>query len=408
MSSPLFSVGTSRGGTTFFARIMSLNDEVKMASDPFLPLFRSYRTAVLRRDIDEKFDESQPLNDYYFSQKQIEMMHVLCDADLETDLPDGEFDRLIPRIAARMGLAAKEAAEHVGDLRGTNYLELLQSGLKLLEKTYAAEESKFVGFNDNWAIEFLPALLRSFPEARGIVIVRDPRAAMASAMKLRVNDPSKAKKVPLMYSFAHHWRKHASFTFDLMNREEFVGRLMVVKYEDVVSDPEGSIRSVCDYLDVAYDPGMLVTDRFRPIKDGKWNGHSNFDAPSKGIYTNSISAWKSFLSDGGIELIEYVCGPEMNLHSYEMTIYNGGEPSDAVMDFLVEDDAKAIGWRNEHKDWVEELAQEKSRKELLFRGLDQVTSQDIEENYLFASVYKACRAHKENRLYNAEQTEAIA
>ena len=52
MIAPLFSCGTSRGGTTFFARMLSLNAEIAMASDPFLPLFRSFRTAVVWDQID--------------------------------------------------------------------------------------------------------------------------------------------------------------------------------------------------------------------------------------------------------------------------------------------------------------------------------------------------------------------
>jgi hypothetical protein len=39
----LFALGTARGGTTFFARMMGLNQQVEMASDPFLPVYRQFR-----------------------------------------------------------------------------------------------------------------------------------------------------------------------------------------------------------------------------------------------------------------------------------------------------------------------------------------------------------------------------
>ncbi len=404
MSTPLFSVGTSRGGTTFFARIMSLNSNVRMASDPFLPLFRSYRTAVLRRDVDAAFDEAQPLNDYYFSATQITMMKAIANAELATALPVGEFERLIPRLRARMGLAATEVVDHLDNLNGVTYQELFHSGMQLLENAYGAKDVSWVGFNDNWAVEFLPALLRAFPGSKGIIIVRDPRAAMASAMKLRVNDPSKAKKVPLMYSFAHHWRKHAAFAYDLLQRPEFSGRLKTVRYEDVVTDPEQSVRNVCEYLGVEFNPAMLDTQKFRPLKGAKWDGHSNFDAPAKGIYTNSISAWKSFLSEGAVQMIEYVCGPEMSLHKYELTS-DASRCGDAVTKFLRKDDANAIGWRNEHQDWETELELERSRRDMLLVNDKEFSDFDIEQNYLFASVFEACRAHRGHQLYNAVQME---
>ena len=53
MTLPLFSCGTARGGTTFFTRILSVNKQVKMASDPLLPLFRAFRNEVVLNKIDK-------------------------------------------------------------------------------------------------------------------------------------------------------------------------------------------------------------------------------------------------------------------------------------------------------------------------------------------------------------------
>ena len=55
MPLPLFSCGTSRGGTTFFTRILSVNKQVKMASDPLLPLFRAFRNEVVLNKIEKPF-----------------------------------------------------------------------------------------------------------------------------------------------------------------------------------------------------------------------------------------------------------------------------------------------------------------------------------------------------------------
>ena len=62
----LFALGTARGGTTFFTRMMGLNQQVEMASDPFLPVYRQFRNHAMKNISELEFDVSQPLSDHYF------------------------------------------------------------------------------------------------------------------------------------------------------------------------------------------------------------------------------------------------------------------------------------------------------------------------------------------------------
>ncbi|KKU14072.1 MAG: hypothetical protein UX17_C0002G0005 [Parcubacteria group bacterium GW2011_GWC2_45_7] len=389
MSNPLFSVGTSRGGTTFFARMLSINVEVKMASDPFLPLFRSFRTAVLQNKIDPGFSVAQPLNDYYFSDDKIAMMKAIQCSDLRFSLPSGELERLVPELSARMSLAAQEVTPFLKELQGATYEQLFASGLHILEKAYGAESAAWVGFNDNWVIEFLPILARAFPNSKCIIVIRDPRAAMASSLKLRERDPSKAGKVPLMYSFARHWRKHAAFAHMLTQDPALHGRIYLLRYEDLASDPARIIKELCVFLGVDYDEAMLDTDKFRPLKGTEWKVHSNFKVPEKGVYTESIEAWKEYLPKGTVEFIEFVCDPEMRLFGYETKEYQGGLPTEAVMSFLKEDDARAVGWRNNYDTWETEYERELLRKKILTPSHTDISLSDKEKNFLFKQVYDA-------------------
>ena len=395
MIAPLFSCGTSRGGTTFFARMLSLNAEIAMASDPFLPLFRSFRTAVVWDQIDPNFNASLPLGDYYFSPEGIRIMRTLQRSNLDVRLPHGEWEKLLPSLEARMTLAARELTTHLARLGGETYQEIFDSGLALLQHAYGATRG-WVGFNDNWVIEFFPQLSRAFPEAKLLVLIRDPRAAVASALKLRDNDSSKASKVPLMYSFAHHWRKHVANTYMMMQDLSLSSRLRIIRYEDLVSDPVKELQELCDFLGVAYEPAMLDTDQFRPVAGDLWEGHSNFSVPQKGIYTESVDAWRAYLPRGTVEFIEFVCDPEMRLFEYVPEAYDGGFPTSAVMEFMQTDDRRAIGWRNQHERWDVECGRELTRKQALVNSDDLFGQQAIEELFLFREVYEGARAHFQN------------
>lgn len=390
MIRPLFSVGTSRGGTTFFARMVSINQAAKMASDPFLPLFRSFRTSLLRAVLDVGFDGNEPLGDPYFTARGIATLDAIQRGDLGLAIPNGEWETLRPAIGARMALAAAEGIPFLGDLQGATYRDAFASGLDVLARAYGASAG-WVGFNDNWVIEFLPLLARAFPDARCCILIRDPRAAMASSMKLRDNDPTKAAKVPLMYSFAHHWRKHAAFAWMLQRSPELAGRLIVIRYEDLVAHPEAELARLCAFLGNAYDPIMLDTTRFRPLRSGAWQGHSNFQVPDVGIYTESVAAWRSYLSRGTVEWIEFICDPEMRLFGYAPEVYAGGMPTPAIMEFFLADDARAIGWRNAHARWDIELARELMRKHSLSLSSERISEEAIRESFLFPDLYEALK-----------------
>lgn len=385
MTKAIFSTGTARSGTTFFARILSVNEQVKITNDPFLPIFRSFRTEILRQSVAPDFNAALPLDDYYFSEAKILLMKAIQHGNLNLKFPEEQRPVLDAQLKARVPLGAKELVPFIGELKGDTYFELFQNGLGLLKKAHNVDNIDWCGFNDNWVIEFFPLLAQAFPEAHFIVIVRDPRATMASSMQLRAKEP---EMVPLIYSFAHHWRKHVAFSRVLTSHPLLKDRLTVIRYEDLVSQPEKVVGDLCAKLDVHFDTSMLDTEKFRPFRGDKWTPWSNFKVPEKGIYTNSITSWRDNLSPGIIEFIEFICDPEMRLVGYSPEIYSGGLPTSEVMKFLKEDDQIAIGWRGIHESWDVEHGHELFRKQAIKLGQELLSIEKIENYFLFPSVYQ--------------------
>ncbi len=385
MARPLFSFGISRGGTTFFARILSVNRNVKVASDPFLPLFREFRNQIMKLYVDPKFDSNLPLDDYYYSSIKLQTLDLIQSVGMDLKVAPQAKPALKAALTDRMNLAAKEIAPFAQRMDGHSFRDFFQSGLDLMAEVYGAAKTKWIGSNDNWVIEFLPHLAEAFPSARFIVVIRDPRASMASSLKLRPTDPH---LVPLMYSFARHWRKHAAFAWKWKNTPALKNRIFFLRYEDLVSSPQHWAEALCSFLEVDFDPLMMEPSHFRPLEGKKWAAYSHFDISSNKIYTDAIAIWKTFLDPKTIEFIEFVCGPEMQLWGYENQVYQSGE-SPSSLDFMKEDDRLALGWRGKHASWEEEYVHELKRRALLANDVP-MPAQDTVEHFLFSEICEAC------------------
>ena len=159
MSKLLFVTGTARGGTTFLTRILSMNDRIKVASDPFLPVFRSLRTAIMHKYIDPHFNPDLPLSDYYYSDHR-NCLQQIQKAGLDIEISGQELDKVRSQVAERMKLAEKGGLGYLDLLTGKTYFETIKSSFLMLEKMFNCSGIPWCGFKDLWITEFFPLLAR--------------------------------------------------------------------------------------------------------------------------------------------------------------------------------------------------------------------------------------------------------
>jgi hypothetical protein len=389
MSSPLFSFGTSRGGTTFFARILSNSNDVNMASDPFMPIYRGIRNGAMSTIIDD-FDTKKPLEDYYFNKEGLIKKNAISSFDLNNAYPADNLETLKEQLKDRVKLAAPELSNHIHMIGGSNYKDIFDSAINVLTNTYG-KDTKWIGSNDNWVIEFLPHLAKSYPKAKFIIIIRDPRGAFASSRKVKEVNP---KVVPLAFSFIRHVRKHMDYAMHYKKDKELSKRIFLLRYEDLVSEPAALISRLCEFLEITYSDNMLDTDKFRPISGNKWEKNSQFNVPDVGIYTQSAEGWKNRLDKNLIELVEFICGPEMRYFGYE-TLYNKGcSISQRIFDFLEKDANEVLGWQNQYGGWLNEISNELLRNQILRLNTESTSLDLIESNYMFPSVHELLSSNK--------------
>jgi len=121
-------------------------------------------------------------------------------------------------------------------------------------------------------VQHLPALARLFPAARFIHVVRDGRDCAASFHRRWRRDPRLT---------VYRWKKVVAIG-RRQGRELGEARYREIRYEDLTAAPEASLRALCAFLALPFDP--VVLESARPYladadggacnQGGAWLAHS--------------------------------------------------------------------------------------------------------------------------------------
>ena len=154
----------------------------------------------------------------------------------------------------------------------------------------------------------IPTLLRLFPDAQIVHLVRDPRAVVASLLQVDWFDD--ADSVPhtaaLWVQAEHELRKWGRrLPADSYHR---------LRFEDLTADPRGELGRLTDFLAAPFAEQMLdhhsaATDLVARRK--VW--HDRVRGP---IDTTRVDAWRTALDPRDVGLIELGAGPAMRRNGY--------------------------------------------------------------------------------------------
>jgi hypothetical protein len=374
------------------ALLLSAHREVMVASDPYLTLFRSLRSAIIRAQPPGSglaFDPASPLQDYYFTDERVAIMDAIQRSGLDVPFDPEEWETFLERSIARGGVMAPDLAAHFEQLRGRDYREVFDHACRLVASVRGAADRRWVGFKDVWIIEFFGAIARTFPDARFVVVLRDPRAIIASMMA--IDDPA---QVAHALSYARHWRKHVAFIEHYRQEPHIAHRLHVLSLEDLVTDPEGRVRGLCAFLDIAFDPGMLDSRNYFDYGKGAvWAGNSSFERTTSGFNRALTERWRQQLDPRIRKLTDVVCGPDMELAGYCPDADTRFDDPD-VLDYLLDTNDVPVNWRSDLGDPQRDYGFELFRRALLARPQSAPPPADqlVRRSFLFPEVYARLRA----------------
>ena len=163
------------------------------------------------------------------------------------------------------------------------------------------------GCKSTFMLHHVDRIFARYPEAKLLLLVRDPRDVAASS-KVSVFNPF------LPIRTARLWARQQRLGISL---SESLGetRLLLQTYEDLISEPERSVTKICSFLDTDFDEGML---RFFETSEARRGGalSESWSNTSRPILSNNSGKYTSGLTPAEILQVEAVAHEEMSELGY--------------------------------------------------------------------------------------------
>lgn len=268
---PIFICGPDRSGTTLIYALL--------ASHPNLSMVR--RTNMWRYFYDRYGELSRPENlERCLSDmtRYNRMRHLLPDRErIRREFRQGE-----PTYGRLFALFHEHNAERAGRTRWG-------------DKSLHTER-------------YVDHVVAEFPDARIIQMVRDPRDRYASVRKRFGRD------TPRLGASAGRWL--LAQYYGHRNHKRYPDNTMFVRFETLASEPEATLRQICEFIQEPYAPEMLTMQGAKRYATS--GGNSSFDRIAPGVIsTKPIGRYRSVLTPHEIAYIQFVCGREMAAFDYE-------------------------------------------------------------------------------------------
>lgn len=157
-------------------------------------------------------------------------------------------------------------------------------------------------------IDHVERVLRSYPAARFLWLVRDPRDVAVSSRN-SVFNPNHP------FYIAALWRKQQYEGWRLQ-RSAVGCSLLRIHYEDLINQPESEIKRICSFLSEDFEPTMLEYHTTQAAKTSSSLSESWKNVASP-IIANNSNKYRNELSAKEICLIERVTGDLMLYLGYQ-------------------------------------------------------------------------------------------
>ncbi|MGH3042434.1 MAG: sulfotransferase family protein [Gaiellaceae bacterium] len=155
---------------------------------------------------------------------------------------------------------------------------------------------------------FIDALMRLFPDAQIVNVIRDPRDCVASL-----------KRMPWWKRSSYYAVSAWADAIDHVGRasRRWPGVVVPLRYERLTADPESELRALCAALGEDYEPAMAEPERVADVavpERKHWHSRTRV-----GPTTERIGRWREGLEPWEVALCETVLAERMTGLGYELT-----------------------------------------------------------------------------------------
>jgi hypothetical protein len=272
---PIFIVGCPRSGTTLLQCMLEAHPEIAIPQETsFLNLSR-FHLLQRKRDpekISHKEFEQMFLQSRHFARLNIPIQHV---QDELASIPDPKWHSVW--IATLRAYQKKRGKKYIGEKTPHHILHI--------------EE-----------------IFRIFPQSKVLLLIRDPRAVVASLLKTDFSPKSTAdcsmQWLTLNASGLHYSQIYPQNIFP-------------IKYENLVSCPKDTLLAICHFLQIPFNNSMLDY-HLQPHLDLNFSVEPWKIGVTHTLYSDSILRWQQELKATDIQSIETRCGTLMRLWGYPL------------------------------------------------------------------------------------------
>ncbi len=285
----IFIVGNSRSGTTMLMRVFNRNQQVH---------------AINETHFFERLWEPSDSERYLSREEAEELLMKLISRQR-----DGFFAE--PNEAYRAECHSLAQSLHVLDLSSMDvYRTFLKHEVRGAGKTIACEKTPQHVF-------YIREILRCFPQARVINMVRDPRSVLASqknkwrrknlgSSSMPASEVARLKSNYHPITMSQLWNSAVGAADAFENHP----RVTTLRYEDLLNHPETSLKELCSFCEIAYEEDMLNI----PVASSSIRADR---AEVRGIDNRHTMAWKEHLTENEVRIVQRWCGKAMKRHGYE-------------------------------------------------------------------------------------------
>jgi hypothetical protein len=193
-------------------------------------------------------------------------------------------------------------------VRDASPRDLLGIYVALYEQFRAARGKARWGCKSTFMIDWVGPLLERLPDAQFLFLVRDPRdvAVSSRASVFSTFHP---------YRTALLWREQQSTGLGWLERLP-ARSIQLVRYEDLVAEPERVVRDICAFLGESFEPAMLQFFTGEEARRGAELSES-WRRTAEPIGASSVRRFAAELGRRELALVESVAGETMRRLGYE-------------------------------------------------------------------------------------------
>lgn len=385
----IFSTGLPRSGTALLTKALYESNQASVAVGPNIEIYRFFRNKLIKkygsRSLKKKNKIFSPFQDYFGSKENQELLKLMLSGSLSERFDKKDWKLFLNKSQKRNDHDSADLIKYFSALKADTFKKIILNLIKIIKKNRKIRKSiknkKFYyGFHETWNICSFYALARAFPKAKFFVVIRDPRSVYASLSK---NAENRTELKVQLLSFCRHFRKYVILSNFLLSLPFLKKRLMIIKYEDLVTNPNIYLKKICKFLQINFNKNMVNPNKYYDfVTKKKWIPHSAFNSKFPKLNNKPIHKWKKYLTKYEVKSIEFLCQIEMRAMDYKLKYKISKNNISNIFKFIKKDYNKKVNWRTD----LQNYSKDKEIETFRYKFLESKTKKkgkNFKKSFLF-------------------------